>query len=142
MPEMGYIFAVNLDWKSIPPKTITTMERTPQSLGVLHLEITLNTSVANSYTGPIPQWPSPNEYYLNETAFQPRCFEVMVEKGNFIPALKIGSTEKYDWPQWGLRLVFDHSPYPGEESLANPYGYDSSDIVKYTTFVTRELKPF
>jgi hypothetical protein len=148
--EMTYIFAVNFTWKSLPPKTNTntSMKRTPQSLGTLNLEITLDTSVANSWPGPVPcwsspdqPWSSPNLHSLTKAAFQPRCFEVMVEKGNFIPDLYIGQKEK-KYYQWGLRLVFDHSPYPAQEGLVHPApGYDCSGrFDEMTTCVARKLR--
>ncbi|ELR06919.1 hypothetical protein GMDG_02289 [Pseudogymnoascus destructans 20631-21] len=147
---MTYIFAVNLEWKSIPlPKsdeaietaeTKTTANGKPQLLGKLNLEITLNTSVANSLTGWLPNWPSPNEHYLSEAAFRTRSFTAAIEKGNFIPNLWVGYEGKFK-QRWGLRLLFDKSPYPTREGLKSldevPISVDELD--EMVTFLARRL---
>ncbi|USW56646.1 hypothetical protein Slin15195_G099650 [Septoria linicola] len=101
--DMTYIFAVNLQWKIILPTTKAeskAQEPTPQTLGTLHLEITLHTSVAKSYPAAhIPGWTSPNEHYLSKAAFQPRCFTVTLEKGRFIPDPYIGTIDMQHNPQ-------------------------------------------
>lgn len=147
---MTYIFAVNLSWKNLPPVRLTAIKPTfkpperPQTLGTLHLEITLHKTIANSFKGPLPDFqPSPNEYYLTPVAFHPRSFNIAVEKGNFIPDSYIGRYPQGSLnPQWGLRLVFDKSPYPSQEGLANPKcSYDCSDRFNaMKTCVARELR--
>lgn len=139
---MAYIFAVNLEWKGQPIDSTARVNESPQSLGTLNLEITLKTSVADSYNGPRPKWPSPNEHYLTKAAFQPRIFAVSIEKGNFIPDSYIGMRKDGYNPQWGLRLVFDKSPYPAQEGLAHPANsYDCSNrFDKIKTCVARGLK--
>jgi hypothetical protein len=147
---MTYIFAVNLEWKSIPlPKsdevietaeTKTTANGKPQHLGKLNLEITLNTSVANSLTEGLPNWPSPNEHYLSKAAFRTRSFTATIEKGNFIPNYWIGHEGKFKL-RWGLRLLFDKSPYPTREGLKSldegPISVD--DLDEMATFLARRL---
>lgn len=147
---MTYIFAVNLKWKSIPlyksdeviktTKTKTTANGKPQHLGKLNLEITLNTSVANSLTEGVPNWPSPNERYLSKVAFQTRSFTATIEKGNFIPDYWIGHEGKFKL-RWGLRLLFDKSPYPIREGLKSldkvPISVD--ELGKMATFLARRL---
>lgn len=129
MRDFMYIFAVNMDWKSLPaPKADEPIEaggiqtiwsRKPQVLGKMNLEIKLNTSVAKSYKGPLPVWPSPNEHYLSEAAFQSRTFKITIEKGNFAPKLFVGFEGDYRH-RYGLRLLFDRSPYPTREGFKRP----------------------
>ncbi|KAK5011774.1 hypothetical protein LTR28_004368 [Elasticomyces elasticus] len=148
--DMTYIFAVNLEWKSVPlpesdeaietAETKTTWNGKPQLLGKLNLEITLNTSVANSLTEGLPNWPSPNEHYLSEAAFRTRSFTVTIEKGNFIPDRWIGHEGEYK-QRWGLRLLFDKSPFPTREGLKSPDEVPISvaDLDEMATFLARRL---
>ncbi|KAK4969920.1 hypothetical protein LTR66_011601 [Elasticomyces elasticus] len=147
---MKYIFAGNLEWKSIPlPKsdqvietaeTKTTRNGKPQLLEKLSLEITLNTSVANSLTEGLPNWPSPNEHYLSEAAFRTRSFTATIEKGDFIPDRWIGHEGEYK-QRWGLRLLFDKSPFPTREGLKSPDEVPISvaDFDEMATFLARRL---
>jgi hypothetical protein len=148
---MNYFFAVNLKWKSIPlpkadrvietAKIEATANRKPQLLGKLNLEITLNTSVANSIIGGVPPGPGPNERLLSDAAFRTRSFTVTIEKGNFTPDHWIeykGSLKQ----RWGLRLLFDKSPYPAREGFKDlhggPLGLDD-ELAEITTFLARPL---
>lgn len=147
---MTYIFAVNLEWKSIPlpqsdevtetAETKITADGKPQTLGKLNLEITLNTSVANPLTEGLPNWPSPNERYLSEAAFRTGSFTATIEKGNFIPDCWIGHEGEFK-QRWGLRLLLDKSPYPSREGLKSPDEVPISvdDLDEMATFLTRRL---
>ncbi|OBT75804.1 hypothetical protein VF21_05581 [Pseudogymnoascus sp. 05NY08] len=148
--DLTYIFAVNLERKSIlQPKsdevtetaeTKTTANGKPQLLGKLNLEITLNSSVANSLTEGVPNWPSPNERYLSKAAFRTRFFTATIEKGNFIPDHWVGHEGKIK-QRWGLRLLFDKSPYPTREGLKSPDEDPISvdHLEEMATFLARRL---
>jgi hypothetical protein len=148
--EATFIFAVNMDWKSLPlPKPEESVEtlgittwrsRKPQVLGKVKLQINLNTTVAKSLVGPLPNWASPNEHYLCEAAFRPRTFTITIEKGNFRPKLWVGSEGDFRH-RYGLRLLFDKSPYPLREGFKTPdeppvssFNFDEMDM-----FVARSL---
>jgi len=151
-----YIFAVNIDWKSLPlpepDKSIKTAgistfwSRKPQVLGRMNLEIKLSTSVAGSLLGPLPIWPSLNEHYLSEAAFKPRTFMVTIEKGNFVHKRLVGREGNYRI-RYGLRLLFSKSPYPTREGLKNPdkspiseLNFDEMDMFVARTLPQSETK--
>ncbi|KXL47883.1 hypothetical protein M433DRAFT_142208 [Acidomyces richmondensis BFW] len=142
MRETTFIFALNMDWKSLPPpkaeESVKTLgitswwSRKPQVLGKVKLQINLNTTDAKSLGGPFP---IPNEYYLSEAAFRPRIFTVTIEKGNFAPKLWVGKESEGFRLRYGLRLLFDKSPYPLREGFKTPdkppvseYNFDEMDM--------------
>lgn len=149
MRETVFIFAVNMDWKSLPlPKPEESVEtlgittrwsRKPQVLGKVKLQINLNTTVAKSLIRQQPNWPLSN-LYLCEAAFKPRTFTITIEKGNFAPKLSVGREGNFRL-RYGLRLLFDKSPYPLREGFKTPdkppvstFNYDEMDM-----FVARLL---
>lgn len=128
MHELTFIFAVNMDWVRLPlPRNQSNKSvgiswwpfGKPQVLGKVRLEMTLNTTYANSLVKPI-KTSIPNDLYLSEAAFQPRTFTITIEKGNFAP--KPWATIGHDdsRAQYGYRLLFDISPYPTREGLKTP----------------------
>lgn len=150
MQETTFIFAVNMDWKSLPlPKPEESVEtlgittwwsRKPLVLGEVKLQINLNTTVAKSLVQQQPNWPMPNEYYLCEAAFRLRTFTITIEKGNFAPKPWVGSEGDFRH-RYGLRLLFDKSPYPLRERFKTPdeppvsgFNFDEMDM-----FVARLL---
>lgn len=146
-----YLFAVNLDWKPLPlpisdHPTSNINEPSGQCLGTLRLEIALDKSVANSFTGPSPSLrgaASANEHYLSPLAFLPRIFTVSIYKGNFIAPRYIGWKGAHR--RYNLLLVFDKSPYPDAETFAYPpHSYDLRDakLEKETCCVARALPPW
>lgn len=148
--ETMYIFAINIDCRSLPlPGTDKSIEtagitnfwnRKPQVLGKMKLKITLNKSVAKSLLGPLPFLPSPNEHYLSEAAFKPRTFTVTIEKGNFVPHRLIGYENNYSL-RYGLRLLFDKSIYQIREWFKMPEWPPISDVnfEEMHIFVARRL---
>lgn len=156
-----WIFACNLEWKSVKPSQeevnekgirpsqvdkvqMTTVApklcKSAQYLGKLHLEITLKT------IRPAGQHPSalPNEHYLSKAAFQPRVFTIFLEKGYFIPDRYIGCN---DVEQWALRFQSDAPIFPTGDAWVtreqNPRAYGPLPLPfvdQTTTFVARRLR--
>ncbi|KAF8961554.1 hypothetical protein BDZ97DRAFT_1828797 [Flammula alnicola] len=52
-------------------------------------------------------------YFLLESAFQPKQFNITVERGEFMAPLVLKGMPS---PVFGLRMTFDKSPYPPMES--------------------------
>jgi hypothetical protein len=108
----------------------------PQVLGKVRLQITLNTTVAKSLVGPLPRLPCLNEYYLSEAAFRPRIFTITIEEGNFKPKPIAGVIEDKYRHRYGLRLLFDKSPYP------LPEGFKIPDAPNLSVFNFDEMDEF
>lgn len=150
MRETTFILIVDMDWKSLPlPKHEESAEalgitawwsRKPQVLGKVKLQVNLNTTLAKSVNRPQSLPPSPNEIYLCEAAFRPRTFTVTIEKGNFAPKFRVEREGDFRI-RYGLRLLFDKSPYPLREGFKKPdeppvsgFNFDEMDM-----FVARSL---
>lgn len=69
------------------------------------------------------------EHFITQEAFKPKTFNVKLEKGNF-------STSH---GQYGLRLVFDPSPYPPRSEWKDAYGPDAMKMWEWKNFVGRKL---
>jgi len=80
-----------------------------------------------------------NEALLEEEAFQPKTFQVRLEKGRFLTPFdrSHGLTEN---PEFGLQLSFEPSPYPPREQWQTPKG--APDAMKFwerKTFCSKRL---
>ncbi|TVY37292.1 hypothetical protein LOCC1_G006046 [Lachnellula occidentalis] len=123
--QFNYWIAAELEWKSIdPPKrsaqitsppSNSTHRKPPQFLGQLTLEITLGKQIPQHARANLSQSTMLNELGLTASAFRPKCYTIVIEKGHFIEPCCIGfappSTTKF-----ALRLLFDTSPYPRARS--------------------------
>ncbi|KXL51596.1 MAG: hypothetical protein FE78DRAFT_26351 [Acidomyces sp. 'richmondensis'] len=131
MAQLSYAFAVNMDWKILPQsepeepvepsETAIEEDRKPQVLGRAKLEITLNATLAKSLQAREPsKFAAANERHLSEAAFTPRTFTIIVERGNFMPKPLVGIAEGDFRHRYGLRLLFDKSPFPSREGFKTP----------------------
>ncbi len=127
--ELTYLFALNLKWRlfslsprnavSVPP--CASIWRTkPETLGTFRLEITLTRDLASGLRAPDPAICAQcHESYLLDTAYLPKVFTVTLQKGNFLPASRAGHEDKTYILRYGLRLLFDRSPFPSYEGFNN-----------------------
>lgn len=87
-----------------------------------------------------------HEQYLLDTTYRPRTLTATLEKGNFLPAARKGCEEKASMLRYGLRLLFDRSPFPAYEDWNTkfpndvpPVGPADREQPPMTEFVAREL---
>jgi hypothetical protein len=139
-----------MEWVPLPPPNspiradapglLRWWSRQPRILGVVRFQMTLTKSLAQSWYQANPTHdPAPFESllesYLNDAAFAPRIFTVTIEEGDF-SAKPCGEDSQH---RYGLRLVFDKSPYPLREGFRAPDdpGISSIDYDNMDVFVAR-----
>jgi len=131
MAQLSYAFAVNMDWKILrqsepeepvePSETAIAEDGKPQVLSRAKLEITLNATLAKSLQAREPsKFAAANERHLSKAAFTPRTFTITIERGNFMPKPLVGIAEGDFRHRYGLRLLFDKSPFPSREGFKTP----------------------
>nr|POF22144.1 hypothetical protein CFP56_36230 [Quercus suber] len=151
----GFVFGVNMKWRSVPrrrewygindnqiSKHTNPLAAAPAFLGRLQLEITLENSMAVSLTR-FGFHHDSNEATLTVAAFLPRLFTVVIERGNFLHEDYVG---RFDSCRSALRLTFDVSPYPLLESYRLDRPYPSPPLDEWCrllngsrTYLAREL---
>ncbi|KAI1409889.1 hypothetical protein F5Y13DRAFT_169166 [Hypoxylon sp. FL1857] len=144
--NFNYWIAAHFKWNSIVPSrdpgqvtSITQNRTSPQLLGELNLEITL--------TKQLPQWVQSsilsrstlvNEYSLTDEAFRPKSYTIRIEKGNFMVPCCVGYVSSSKTPRYGLRMLFDKSPYPPRSQWREPeQGPDDCQFWDHIEFVSR-----
>lgn len=128
---------------SPPPRQAQTRSKA-QVLGKLRLEITLQKGLAKGLQSSDPDTCLRlHDQYLLPTAYLPKTFTATLEKGNFLPASRKGRDVMQ---QYGLRLLFDRSPFPAYEhwntAFPNdvpPVGPADREQSPMVEFVAREL---
>lgn len=147
--ELTYLCALNFSWKTLqpPPPPQAKTRSKAQVLGTLRLEITLQKGLAKGLQSSDPETClRMHDGYLLPTAYRPKSFTATLEKGNFLPASRTGHDAKAVMQQYGLRLLFDRSPYPAYEDWNTafpndvpPVGPVDREQAPMVEFVAREL---
>ncbi|KDR81166.1 hypothetical protein GALMADRAFT_136208 [Galerina marginata CBS 339.88] len=128
--ELNLFLAAHIEWKIINSTSVP--ESSAQSHSLLSrfktasapkvLDATIEITITKQ-SGPLSLIPIIGEHaqamvgghLLLASAFKPRVFNIIVERGEFVPPLGFDRKKpRRPFPLFGLRLVFDESPYPGK----------------------------
>lgn len=104
-------------------------------LGEIEIQVTLKKDVP-------PRWKSfagINERYLLDHAFVPKMYTVRLEKGTFAPYAELMMRRIRTPSRYGLRLVFDRSPYPPLQEWRVTGGAEANKVWEWRIFCAREL---
>ncbi|KAJ8121920.1 hypothetical protein O1611_g9976 [Lasiodiplodia mahajangana] len=137
--NLNFWILAEFEWKSIEPQdngssgasaglghttAIKHDSSQPERLGQLDLEITLTRRLAGRARRWAEAHPSTAEQMnknLTGDAYQPKSYNVRIERGNFIQPCYAGY-QNSDMERYSLRLLFDKSPYPPRSEWRDPQG--------------------
>ncbi|KAF9535255.1 hypothetical protein CPB83DRAFT_695 [Crepidotus variabilis] len=148
--ELNVWIAAEFDWRALSGTALDTVitvdDQNPSSvIAELEIELTLTRRhIPRLGQADMSQFII-NEFLLEASAFEPKVYTLRLESGIFRSdydemRVDLGEVELPYTPRYGLRLLFDRSPYPKRDQWKVPEGApDAMKFWEWKVFCGRKL---